>query len=296
MTMAALNLARRPAVGHPGAVPCAEDRLSPRDFARLAAHIYKACGITMPEARRGMLEGRLRRRMRLLELDSFADYCNWLFDEANLAEETPALVNAVTTNKTDFFREPAHFAVLRDVVLPDLAARSRRALRVWTAACSTGPEAYTLAMVLDAFANERQGQDYAILATDIDTDVLEIARRGVYPSALVDPVPTVLRQRYVMPALDRRRQECRIVPELRSAIGFAQMNLMQATYPVGEPMDVIFCRNVLIYFDKPTQTRIVAQLVDYLRPGGYLFLAHSEAAVGVHPQLTPIACAAFKKR
>ena len=118
-----------------------------------------------------------------------------------------------------------------------------------------GAEPYTLAMLLDAFAADKGGPDYGILATDLDREVLRTARRGIYPAALLDPVPTVLRKRYVMSASDPKRDEMRIVPALRSSIGFAQMNLMDERYPVGDPMDIIFCRNVLIYFDKPTQER-----------------------------------------
>jgi len=172
----------------------------------------------------------------------------------------------------------------------------RRQLRVWTAACSTGPEAYSLAMVLDAFANDADGPEYGLLATDIDTDVLDVARRGVYPSDLLKPVPSLLRQRYVTASLDKRRNECRIVPDLREAIGFGQLNLVQRDYPVGEPMDIIFCRNVLIYFDKGTQIQIVSELVNNLRPGGYLFLAHCETALGAHPRLINVACGVFQAR
>ncbi|MDE2406063.1 MAG: protein-glutamate O-methyltransferase [Sphingomonadales bacterium] len=272
----------------------AADRLSPADFRRLTAHIHAVCGITISQAKSEMLEGRLRRRVRALGLDSLRDYAAWLFEGGALDEEGPALINAVTTNKTDFFREPAHFAFLREVVLPELSQR-RRPLRVWSAACSTGAEPYTLAMVLDAHANDADGPEFGILATDIDTEVLAHARRGVYPLAQLDPVPAELRRRYVMRARLAGRNEGRITPDLRAAVGFGRLNLIGEGYPVGEPMDVIFCRNVLIYFDRETQARVVAQLADCLRPGGYLFLGHSEAGVGASPALASVACAVYRK-
>ncbi len=142
----------------------------------------------------------------------------------------------------------------------------------------------------------RQGRpDFGILATDLDSEVLRTARRGIYPAAMLDPVPTTLRKRYVMSASDPRRDETRIVPALRSAIGFAQMNLMDERYPVGDPMDIIFCRNVLIYFDKPTQEKVVRRLAECLRPGGWMFLGHSESITGFDLPLKTVSNTVFQR-
>ncbi|GAA4217733.1 protein-glutamate O-methyltransferase [Sphingomonas endophytica] len=273
----------------------AEDALSRRDFDRIARYIYAQAGIRLPPAKLTMIEGRLRRRVRATQHASLDDYCGWLFEPGNLDAERQHLLNAVTTNKTDFFREPKHFDYLQQVALPEMQAEGVRRLRVWSAACSTGAEPYTIAMVLDAFARDRRGPDYGILATDLDTEVLAAARRGVYPAAMVEPVPAALRQRYVLRPRDREREEVRIVPELRGAIGFAQLNLMDDQYPVGAPMDMIFCRNVLIYFDKPTQEQVVRRLAACLRPGGLLFLGHSESVAGFTLPLTVVANTVFKK-
>ena len=273
----------------------AEDALSRRDFDRIARYIYAQAGIRLPPAKLTMIEGRLRRRVRATQHASLDDYCGWLFEPGNLDAERQHLLNAVTTNKTDFFREPKHFDYLQQVALPEMQAEGVRRLRVWSAACSTGAEPYTIAMVLDAFARDRRGPDYGILATDLDTEVLAAARRGVYPAAMVEPVPAALRQRYVLRPRDREREEVRIVPELRGAIGFAQLNLMDDQYPVGAPMDMIFCRNVLIYFDKPTQEQVVRRLAACLRPGGLLFLGHSESVAGFTLPLTVVASTVFKK-
>jgi chemotaxis protein methyltransferase CheR len=276
-------------------VPGNPDTLSRRDFDRLAAYIYDKAGIRLPPAKLTMIEGRLRRRVRANGLSSLRDYCGWLFEGDHLDAESEHLINAVTTNKTDFFREPKHFDYLVGTVLPQLRAEGRARVRVWSAACSTGAEPYTLAMLLDAFAADQRGPDYGILATDLDSEVLRTARRGVYPAAMLDPVPAALRARYALRASDPARSEMRIVPQLRAAIGFAQMNLMEARYPVGAPMDLIFCRNVLIYFDKPTQERVVRRLAECLRPGGWLFLGHSESITGFDLPLVTVSNTVFQR-
>lgn len=271
------------------------DTISKRNFARLASFIYDSSGIKMPESKKTMLEGRLRRRLRAVAVDSLDGYCDYLFTGDNLSREGPHLINAVTTNKTDFFREPAHFDFLVQTALPALVDRGVRTVRSWSAACSTGPEPYTIAMVLDDYAERLGGPNYGILATDLDTEVLATARSGIYPAELVDPVPKALRRKYVMTSNDATRREVRIVPRLRSAIGFARLNLMDETYPIGQRMHLIFCRNVLIYFDKATQRKVVSGLYDCLEPGGYLFLGHSESITGLALPLEQVANTVFQK-
>lgn len=271
-----------------------QDRLSPHKFARLSTLIFDKTGIKMPPTKATMLQGRLQRRLRDVGLPTLDAYCDHLFDGSAHPDEMIHLINAVTTNKTDFFREPGHFDFMTQSALPTLVDSGRRRIRAWSAACSTGAEPYTMAMVLDQFA-QKTGIDYGILATDIDTAVLETARRGIYPAEQVEPVPASLRQRYVATSRDRHVRDVRIVPALRSAIGFARLNLMDATYPVGEPMDIIFCRNVLIYFDKETQERVVRRLCENLRPGGYLFLGHSESIAGMTLPVTNVSYTVFTK-
>lgn len=270
------------------------DHLSADRFNRLAALIYDETGIKMPRTKATMLEGRLRRRLRDTGTATLNAYCDLLFADPSANGEIDHLINAVTTNKTDFFREPGHFDFLANTVLPTMMKQGRRRIRTWSAACSTGAEPYTMAMVLDRFA-EANRMEYGILATDIDTEVLETARRGIYPAEQVDPVPSVMRQRYVAASTDRRAAKVRIAPELRSAIGFARLNLMDTHYPVGEPMDIIFCRNVLIYFDKPTQEAVVRRLCDCLRSGGYLFLGHSESIAGMDLPVKTVSYTVFER-
>ncbi len=274
---------------------CIEDHISKRNFDQLARFIYDYSGIKMPPTKLTMLEGRLRRRLRATGISSFDDYCDYLFKHDGLEQEKVYLIDAVTTNKTDFFREPNHFSYLRDHALPKLAGRDLRRLRIWSSACSTGAEPYTIAMVVDDILGESSKLDYTILATDLSTEVLQTARRGIYTSDMVAPVPPDMRARYVMTAIDASRRDVRIHPNLRSRVGFARLNLMDQNYGIGDPMHIVFCRNVLIYFDKPTQHRVLTRLVDCLIPGGYLFIGHSETVTGFDLPIRQVANTVFEK-
>lgn len=274
-----------------------DDRLSSRNFELLSKYIYDYSGIKMPANKLTMLEGRLRRRLRVTGQTSFDAYCDFLFREGGLESESIYLIDAVTTNKTDFFREPKHFDYLVEKAMPDiLASFPERRLHIWSSACSTGAEPYTLAMVLADYLGARKAdRDFFILATDLSTEVLEKAQRGIYPSELLAPVPAELMRKYVMRSADQRRAEMRITPKLRTKLGFARMNLMDAKYPVGDPMHVIFCRNVLIYFDKPTQQHVLSRLCECLAPGGYLFIGHSETVTGFDLPIRQVANTIFKR-
>jgi len=271
------------------------DRLSKRNFDRLSAFIYRYSGIKMPQTKHTMLEGRLRRRLRATNIVSFDDYCDYVFDHGGLETELVHLVDAVTTNKTDFFREPKHFDYMRDHALPALIRDGATRIRTWSSACSTGAEPYTMAMVLEAFFENRRDGSYSILATDLSTDVLEKAKLGIYPSELVEPVPEPMRRRHLMAAADPTRREVRVAPALRAKIGFARLNLMDQRYSVGEPMHIIFCRNVLIYFDKETQAKVLHRLCDCLVPGGYLLIGHSETIAGLNLPVRTVANTVFQR-
>lgn len=272
-----------------------DDRISKRNFDRLARYIYDYSGIKMPQSKLTMLEGRLRRRLRATGIVSFDDYCDYLFNEGGIEHEAVYLIDAVTTNKTDFFRKSRHFDYMAESALPALAKRGYRNLRVWSSACSTGAEPYTIAMVMQDFVERRNDLDYSILATDLSTDVLQTAHQGIYPADLVAPVPSDMMRKYVMRSIRPGNSEVRIAPKLRSRIGFARMNLMDAKYPVGDPMHIIFCRNVLIYFDKPTQAAVLSRLTDCLIPGGYMFIGHSESITGIDLPLEQVSNTVFQK-
>ncbi len=276
------------------------DRLSRSDFQRLAEFIHGYSGIKMPPTKLTMVEGRLRRRVRALGVANLAEYCRHLFEEGGLEQEAIHLIDAVTTNKTDFFREPDHFRFLAETALPEIMntrrVSSREPIKLWSAASSTGAEPYTIAMVLDDFGRNMPGFNASILATDICTEVLQAAVLGIYPQAMAAPVPAEMRRRYFMRAKRPPVDRVRIVPELRSQIRFARLNLMDEEYPVDGDMDVIFCRNILIYFDKPTQEAVLRRLCDHLRPGGYLVLGHSENLAGLKMPLQPIGITVFRRQ
>lgn len=268
---------------HPPGGPA--EQLSNADFARMAAVVIQHTGIKLPPGKKLMIEGRLRKRLRELQLNTFDEYCRYLFDGDGLKDELQHLTDAVTTNKTDFFRERQHFDILRQRLVPALLAERRGAahpkLKVWSAASSTGAEAYTIAMVLHDMAGHPQQFQFAILGTDISSTVLRAAQRAIYPQEMIEPVPMELQHRYILHAkLPTASREVRIAPELRRHVRFAHLNLMEPTYPIDRDVDVIFLRNVLIYFERDTQEQVVMRLASHLRPGGYLILGHSESMIG----------------
>jgi chemotaxis protein methyltransferase CheR len=256
------------------------DNLHDRHYQKLSQLMEQHTGIQLPPSKRTMLEGRLRKRIRELGVTGLDAYGTMLFENNLLAEEFPFIVDCVTTNTTDFFREPDHFDFLRDHAVPALLQLPDRAssdLKLWSAAASIGVEAYTMAMVLAMMQDSGTRLRYTILGTDICSTVLEQARRAIYPAAMLSAVPKKILNRFVMQAAKPDRNEVRIVPELRRNVRFERLNLMDASYPFDRDVDVIFCRNVLIYFARAGQQKVLGQLISHLRPGGYLVLGHSES-------------------
>lgn len=256
--------------------------LSDRHFRSIAELIEGQVGIKLPAGKRLMLEGRLHKRVRALNYSCLDEYVERLFEAGQFDAEFTHLIDVVTTNKTDFFREPSHFSFMKEVAVPDLlksARGSSRGLKIWSSACSTGMEAYSAAMVLDDLVRAGSRFQFRILGTDISTSVLRIAEAAIYTREVIAPVPEALAKRYFLSSKDQSRAEVRVVPELRRSAHFMRMNLMDSAYPVDRDVDIIFCRNVLIYFDKKTQRKVVDQLCSHLRPGGYLMVGHSESMV-----------------
>jgi chemotaxis protein methyltransferase CheR len=260
----------------------AAPHLSDRQFRTIAQLIEGQVGIKLPPAKRLMLEGRLHKRVRALNCSGIGEYVERLFEAALIDKELTHLIDAVTTNKTDFFREPAHFAFMREVAIPELLkprGRGSHDLKIWSAACSTGMEAYTVAIVLDDMIRAGSRFHFRILGTDISTAVLQAAKMAIYTRDAIAPVSPEFVKRYFLSSRDRLRDEMRVAPELRRLTHFMRMNLMDANYPVDRDVDIIFCRNVLIYFDKETQREVVDRLCSHLRPGGYLMVGHSESMI-----------------
>jgi len=263
------------------------------DFNFIRRVVVEQTGITLSEQKRELVYGRLAKRLRALDLQTFAQYCSHL--EQN-PDELHELVNAITTNLTSFFREPYHFDYLRDTLLPDLLrsnAQSRR-IRIWSAGCSTGEEPYTIAMVLRDALPAGQGWDAKILATDIDSNVLAKAQQGVYAEERASGVPERYQRRSFRRGQGDNAGMLRVSDEVRSLITFRQLNLMQE-WPMRGPFDVIFCRNVVIYFDKPTQRRLFDRYADLLVDGGHLFIGHSETLFKVSERFTLIGRTIYRK-
>jgi chemotaxis protein methyltransferase CheR len=268
--------------------------MSGKDFLRLKDFIYKECGINIIDSKKTMLEARLQKRLRKLDLKSFSLYCDYLFSSEGMQEELTDMIDQVTTNKTDFFREPAHFEYLSRTVLPNFA-RTRKKVFIWSAGCSSGEEPYTMAMVLNEFANYNRGFNFLILATDISTRVLDKARLAVYDEERISPVPSDMKKKYLLRSKDRTKSLYRIVPALREQIRFRRLNFMDSDFGFREPMDIIFCRNVIIYFDKPTQEKLLNKFCRYLSHGGYLFMGHSETLFGMNVPLTQVAPTIYRR-
>jgi chemotaxis protein methyltransferase CheR len=254
--------------------------ITDKEFAGLRDLIHAHAGIALAPCKRYLVQARLARRLRELGLSTFADYHERLTGDASGAELTH-FINAMTTNKTDFFREAHHFEHLSSKWLATRGPGAARRLRFWSAACSTGEEPYTLAVtLLDALAGGA-GWDVRILASDIDTEVLARAAEGVYSTEQVAPVPRPLLQRYFLRGTGSYAGTFRVGPAARGLVTFRRINFLDEPWPIRTRFDAIFCRNVLIYFDRPTQQRVLARLAACLVEDGLLFLGHSESAHGL---------------
>jgi len=253
--------------------------MSDKTFASFSAFITDQLGIRMPAAKKIMLQSRLTKRLRILGITSYEEYFDYILSPEGRDREFNNFINVVTTNKTDFFREPKHFEMLVRKVLPDLLVRKEpngRQVRVWSVACSTGEEPYTLAMVLENYLSGRSDVGYSILATDISTRVLEAAQLGIYDESRLTTTPPEFKRRFFLRSKDRSSNKVRVVPELRAKVNCRWLNLKHDDYGIQGKMDVVFCRNVMIYFDRTTQDAILYKIARYLENGGYLFMGHSE--------------------
>lgn len=256
--------------------------LTTDQFEGFSAIIATTLGIKMPPSKRVMLQSRLQRRLRELGLESFTEYHTRFFnDPSHQAAELEHLLNLATTNKTDFFREPEHFNVLaHDALAHWRRGRRPGAFRVWCAGCATGEEAYTIAMTL--LEQQAAGAfEFTVLATDVSTRVLNTAMQAIYPAERIGPIPLALRTKYLLRSRDPEAQEVCIAPVVRSHVRFGHLNFLAPDYGIREMMDVIFFRNVMIYFDRPTQQRVVSTMCRHLHPDGYLFTAHAETLQGL---------------
>ena len=254
----------------------ARHSLSEAEFRFICKLVYDQTGIVLDERKREMLYRRLMRRIREIKLDSFSAYCDLL--EANDENELPQFINAITTNLTSFFREIHHFNYLREQYLPKLIndAGNHRRLRIWSAGCSTGEEPYTIAITLmETMGAQLSGWDAKILATDLDSDVVATGSAGIYRADRIEDLSTERQQKWFQCGKGNNAGYIKVNPKLRELITFKQLNLLHE-WPMKGPFDIIFCRNVVIYFDKPTQAKLFSRYHGLLKPGGLLILGHSE--------------------
>ena len=272
------------------------ESMSEQDYKKFSEFVYERVGIKLTPAKQQMEEARLQKRMRALGLHAHRDYVRYLFSPAGQEQELTDLIDAVTTNTTDFFRERQHVEYLERTLLPRWLQDNGlyRRMSFWSAGCSIGMEPSTMAMVLLEFAATHPGFEFGILGTDISTKALRQALRAIYDEERVAPVPQRLKEKYLLRSRDRKRREVRMGPELRRVVTFRRLNFME-DFSFEKPFDVIFCRNVVIYFDRPTQERLFARICRFLKPGGHLFIGHSESLAGMDLPLQPVMPTVYKR-
>ncbi|MBI5190836.1 MAG: protein-glutamate O-methyltransferase [Nitrospirae bacterium] len=273
--------------------------MSDREFERLSGIISAEFGIHLSPVKKVMLTVRLARRLKALGMTTFAEYLKYVESPNGRASELAGMIDAVSTNKTDFYREADHFNYLVRVALPLLDGGQGRprsnGVRVWSAGCATGEEAYTIAMTLSEYRETRPGFRFSIMASDISGDALDSAIRGVYPEHTVGPVPAHLRRKYLMRGTGRLAGFYRIAPELRRIISFRVHNLSEREFGFSEKFDVIFCRNVIIYLERKVQENLFRNFHKSLSPGGYLFVGHSETLDGISDSFVRVAPTIYRR-
>jgi chemotaxis protein methyltransferase CheR len=248
----------------------------------------------MPPEKRIMLQSRLLKRLRVLNMASFDEYVSFIFDDPSGKKELYQMIGLVSTHKTNFFRENQHFEYITSTILEKLLLKKKH-LKLWSAGCSTGEEVWTLAMVLQEYAQHKSFFTYDILGTDIAQNVLEHSLKGIYHKDTIEEVGMELKKKYFLRHKDTANPSVRIIPELRKNARFEWLNLMDNDYKIQNKFDIIFCRNVLIYFERETQAKVVRKLSEYLTEDGYLFLGHSESIINLKLPLRQLLPTVYQK-
>lgn len=274
-------------------------KMKDKVFQQFSSFIYDQVGIQLPPSKKTMLEARLQKRLKAHNIGSFEEYGQFVFSALGHQTELVHLIDVVTTNKTDFFREPGHFDFLTQRALPTILSKQERSpthpVRIWSAGCSSGEEPYTLAMVLSEFAAEQKRCHFSILASDISTRILDTARKAIYPEERIEGIDMHYKKKYLLRSKNRNQSLVRICQDLRAKVSFRRINFMDNDFGISEKMDIIFCRNVVIYFDKPTQQNLMQKFHRQLRPGGYLFLGHSETLNGIDVDFKAVGSTVYLK-
>ena len=253
--------------------------ISDKEFTMFQKLIYDRTGIYLSENKRLLMLTRLTKRLRALNLATLQDYYTHILESDNGTEELIHMINRITTNKTDFFRENHHFDFLHLSVFPQLEEKKQKKIRIWSAGCSTGEEPYSIAMTILDYFQEKPGYDIKILATDLDTDVLDHGKQGIYLKEKTAPIPNQYKMRFTKNGPSGKIE---MKPELKNIIDFKRLNLKNIVLghnPFKYGFQIIFCRNVIIYFKREDRTTLVSKYHNILRPGGFLFLGHSESLI-----------------
>ena len=255
--------------------------LTQNEFQQIQSLLYQKAGITLSEQKQTLIVSRLSKRIRQLELPSFQAYYD-LVVSGDDPEELTHMLDLMSTNKTDFFREAVHFEFLKERVIPALSRTKH--IRIWSSASSTGEEPYSIAMTLLDAVNDPRQWNSKILASDLSTRVLAKAARGVYEIERIANLSPSLVQRHFLKGKGTQEGFVKVKPRVAAMVTYRRINLMDESFPIRSPLDVIFCRNVMIYFDRPTQAKLMAKFYRYLKPGGHLFIGHSESLQWIdHP-------------
>ena len=273
------------------------EELKEVDFKRLSLFIYDNYGINLYPAKRMLLQSRLLKRLTALGFDSYTEYCDYVLNPETDPSELQEMLECITTNKTEFFRENRAFDFIQQSVLPEFANGPRNGyqFRSWSAGASTGKEAYTLAMVLSDFASNQKDFRFEILASDISMEVLKLAQTAIYPMEDVQEIPIHYRKKYLLKSKARDNKRIRIVPALRERVKFFWLNLLSDDYNLKDNFDLILCRNTMIYFDRSTQKRIVDKFLQLIHTGGYLVLGQSESLINLSVKMKQVAPSIYKK-
>jgi chemotaxis protein methyltransferase CheR len=258
-------------------------RMDDECFARLSSYVTREYGIKLPVSKRSMLESRLNKKVKSLGMDNYKQFLDHIFSEEEKQGDLLHVIDLITTNKTDFFREPEHFKFLTGTFLPQWSEQAgRQAMNVWSAGCSSGEEPYTLVMVLEEFRRRNPAFSYSLLASDVSIRMIQAAFKGVYTLDKIAAISNEMRRLYFLRS-KTQPELVRVKPEYRKKIHYRRINFMDDGFGlIKHDYDIIFCRNVLIYFDKATQERVIRKFAEHLRPGGYLFLGHSESIMGMN--------------
>ncbi len=273
-----------------------KSELSDSEFKKLSQFIMSEYGIKMPIEKKVMLQSRLQKRLKELNIISFKEYIKYLFSPHGMSEEVIHMMDVVSTNKTDFFRESVHFDYLLSDILPELFEKKNiKHLKIWSAGCSSGEEPYTLAITLSEYKETNPGFDYSIVASDISTKMLQIAVNAIYAEDRTTDIPLTLKKKYLLRSKNREDMKVRIIPALRNKVEFKRINLLELAPSARPQYEIVFCRNVLIYFDRPTQYKILRAFCNNIVQGGYLFLGHSESITGLELPLKPLIPTVFTK-